>query len=936
MRVPEGHFARLWATHCGNTLFVNSAIRSFDECLENTIPSIVESSRRANPVDAENPPLVNVRCERDTRSASCRVSVVGDHGAPGSVTVRGARLCELPCMDGSRFAARRHPETGSFEIGGRRYAIGHSEMDAHRGVRSPRTGPRASVGGVTAIRDAESGIYSIEITSDSGVVIAPSFCSVMRAFFDLSDRRCFEILAEIACPETIAEAEAWIEAWPTLRHSASLRAKKPQDAARIRDFLLAAIQREDDGGHGRAMRPDPRFVLNTVALATARCMRAWLRGDDAGDPVGEPLRFASVGDKFAEAFREAWTASMDENDGAETSAESVFERMCASVVELSRAQPHADRIVMRIGSSANAACDARIFGFVSPIGVLGAPNPRDDPHRNATLVSLPLCQGAIVSSGAGSRPEGPNVTEAVRSIVLREMRTSATVASAPSSSAKCAVIVDGLVMGMTLCASGLVRALRAWRSQNHRHRSRVSISWTLGSPVRVDTRAGRLMRPLIDGDRLRALIRAHSPTPRTWEECVLGKAPLVGYVDCAECSGSCVIADTVESFEREDRRFTHVEIHPSFAYCARFACVPFADLSSPCGLSRALATMACGGRIRLENTGVHTGQTRGTPTTPLVDTIVARATGVGQFVQGDFGCSALIAIAACGLNGAAINSASMQRGLFADAVALDRSGQATRIHARGGISIAVAAVWRPEDMPFDASTGETPDVLIDPSALASLCQTPRVIREMVASRSACLSGTTSPLDASPVACRQHDPLSFAREVGMGDPLSMHVHGGRTGQPFDEPMSIGPLFMSAERAPLCHDVDSDAGSDTEATAHQTDHRWSDLGDEALACLAGLGMAMSTREIAPRVIPSADSLVGALELRAIDAHEDREKGIETVCAPNVGVRTAKRRRNGVLSSVREHDDSGDRQRRGDVDASSRPQVPGVQDTDPDPEG
>jgi hypothetical protein len=154
----------------------------------------------------------------------------------------------------------------------------------------------------------------------------------------------------------------------------------------------------------------------------------------------------------------------------------------------------------------------------------------------------------------------------------------------------------------------------------------------------------------------------------------------------------------------------------------------------------------------------------------------------------------------CGCNGAIVNEASLQRGLFVrHRPGFDPSrSQPSALHVtlRCGLDIKVGAVWRPEDMPFDGLTGSVPDLMIDPSYLteAGAC----VSSELTACALACVTGDLGGTDATPFSrLPAHGARGFEVDVrGLAN--------GRVGAPLGETSTCGPLFVALDYSVHCVD------------------------------------------------------------------------------------------------------------------------------------
>ena len=148
------------------------------------------------------------------------------------------------------------------------------------------------------------------------------------------------------------------------------------------------------------------------------------------------------------------------------------------------------------------------------------------------------------------------------------------------------IFVNGAWIGvLDVDAAGAVASLERLRAAKRSGRIHVCTGITYRPAYReifINTEGGRLMRPLLNGAAMREVTSGTFPdlrTCETWNDIIQWKSKgghsLIEFIDATETE-NCYIAMTPEKF-REDRTYTHMEIHPSTILGTMASNIPFPD-----------------------------------------------------------------------------------------------------------------------------------------------------------------------------------------------------------------------------------------------------------------------------------------------------------------------------------------------------------------------
>ena len=302
------------------------------------------------------------------------------------------------------------------------------------------------------------------------------------------------------------------------------------------------------------------------------------------------------------------------------------------------------------------------FGFVCPV---------ETPEGKQVGLTCALACMATVTGWDASLPKSQQAIR--RELGRAGMHTDTLAVSSPRS---VPVLMDGAWVGSVDKPSRICAALRSQRHAGVLDKD-VSVSWKLGCPVHIRTSPGRLSRPLIICESVKATksVKSSLHEQGDWEALLRPaegmRTPLLEYVDVAEsaCALTATTPRDVVDGDASTPAYTHIEVHQTAALSHVAATIPFSDRNAaPRNVFASKQVKSCASvhastyRSRLDTSThvLHAGQR------PLVDTAWSDINGMRDL---PFGVNAMVAIASfTGYNqedAIIINAGSVERGMFA-------------------------------------------------------------------------------------------------------------------------------------------------------------------------------------------------------------------------------------------------------------------------------
>ena len=794
MQLPA--VADLWCRSLTKSWRVGAAVKSFDRFVHDSVPDIVRSCGR------DGLAFDNVRCTGGVVESALLVTAdVAD--------TLDVCLCTIPAMV--------HRDTATFALDDGLYSPGFTAHECTTRMRVVHDGATCTVTcHGCQVRKSVDGVYMLATHSQNFRKSHHSRSSVpitsaMRAFGASSDKAIVQAIVA-ASNGRLSEAEVGREVWTTLKagHAVADGAERATGADGAKVHIDTTQFMRDATDDRSRLLTLARMVAACIASPMQRCSpNAPGQADDDGRYHYRPERScasvcavdtlnAKLTRVFAKSLRAHIERVSETGDVRNLDDQALQDAMYGHEIYANVADG------IRILAADNGCPQTLLFDSAYTLGgdqygflcgsstdiVRGAGGPCAGSIRCAAT----LCCGV----GVSSRADAKGVIGAVRAFADREstrgtdgVRTLLT-----------AVTVDGYVVAYVSRPGHLATGLREKRYVNAGASIRerpawrdVGISWSVGNDVSIRTSEGRLLRPLIDAAQLRNVTSGARASPTTWKRCRSGPNPLVTYLDEHECATSCLIARTIA--DATDERYTHAEVHPVLAFSPAYANVPFANHCPAHVVSNAPDPCADDNPSSL----LHV---------PLIDTVVGRGTGTGCMIGGTPGVDAMVAFAPCGGYNMLVNRASMQRGMFARSFDSSRGGSSvTGIRARCGFMLASCAIVQPHDMPFCASTGSVPDLVIDPSRAqdAAAC----LSMEMLAAFTTCHLGDLDAVDAS--AFQAIGPDGLETVMNRHDLCAAaHLCRPESGTPLADTVLMAPLFVAPEYAALPHQMCASAPDD----------------------------------------------------------------------------------------------------------------------------